>query len=221
MGIQPLAWMRAIRDAKPTPSSLLVLLCLGLRMRSDGTGFASTRQLADDASVGTRTVERATRWARESSYLIRARRGHRLGDGRVVASEWQLSAPFSIRQDRRLGNLNPPNPNLNPPNGAPQPDTGTTTEVFTQRSSPSTRQARERELLLEAGAADDEKIIDEIAGWHTELYGNSCPRTHAASIRAMFNGKPRSYIRAAMTNDHEKYRFRPGPPRFVNGEFVT
>jgi hypothetical protein len=41
----------------------------------------------------------------------------------------------------------------------------------------------------------------------------------------MFNGtpmsNPRRYIRAAMTNDCEKYRYRPGPPRFVNGEFVT
>ncbi len=76
-----------------------------------------------------------------------------------------------------------------------------------------------------ARARADEKLIDEIEGWHLELYGNPCPRTHAVAIRAMFNGTPMSnpgrYIRTAMSNDRDKYRYRPGPPRFVGGEFVT
>jgi hypothetical protein len=87
----PLAWMRAIRDAKATTSTKAVLLMLALRMRPDGAGFVSTRQLAVDASVSHSTVERATRWAREHRLLIQTRRGGRLGDGRVRASEWQLS----------------------------------------------------------------------------------------------------------------------------------
>jgi hypothetical protein len=91
--MKPLVWMRLVRDAGPTVARLAVLLCLALRMRPDGTGYASTRQLADDASVSLDTVKRATKWGRETSHLEQTRRGHRLGSGETVASEWRLTAP--------------------------------------------------------------------------------------------------------------------------------
>jgi len=92
--VKPLVWMRAVRDASPpTSAQLAVLWALALRMRPDGSGFTSTRQLCDDVTVSHSTVERATRWARETSWLDRVRRGHRLGNGVRVGTEWRLTEP--------------------------------------------------------------------------------------------------------------------------------
>lgn len=93
--MKPLLWMRAIRDAelkRPT-KRLAVLWALALRMEKDGTGFASGDTLANDAQVHRATVSRATRAERKTGYLVQTRRGHRLGDGTVIASEWQLTNP--------------------------------------------------------------------------------------------------------------------------------
>jgi hypothetical protein len=91
-----LEWMAALRDHPKRPSSMQrqVLEMLALRLDwKTGRGFASTGQLADDADVDERTVRRATGWARGADMLIQTRRGHRLGDGRTVASEWRLVIP--------------------------------------------------------------------------------------------------------------------------------
>lgn len=105
--VRPLAWMRAVRDAVPrfTRTRREVLLMLGLRMSANGTGFASGRQLGADADVGERTAERATADARRRGYLNRTRRGHRLGNGTVIASEWELTMPVdnSTQPDTRDG----------------------------------------------------------------------------------------------------------------------
>jgi hypothetical protein len=75
--------MRAVRDADPKPpaAQLRVLWALALRMSVDGAGYASERQLADDAGAGGRTVRNAVRWAIGAGYLNRTRREYRLSDG--------------------------------------------------------------------------------------------------------------------------------------------
>ncbi len=97
--VKPLEWMRSLRDSGEfTGGPLNVLLMLALRMRKDGTGFASQRQLAEDAGVSESTVKRALKTARESGsresgWVEQTRRGHRLTDGAAVASEYRLLDP--------------------------------------------------------------------------------------------------------------------------------
>jgi hypothetical protein len=95
----PLIWMRAVRDHVPKPpansSRLLVMVCLALRMRADGAGFASQRQLADDATVSEATVRRHLQWGRETGFVERTRRGHRIDEKTVIASEYRLTQPLT------------------------------------------------------------------------------------------------------------------------------
>jgi hypothetical protein len=93
---RPLVWMAAVRDhpQRPPSEQRHVLMNLALRLSWEtSTGFASARQLAADVGCDERTVRRATAWARASGMLIRTKRGHRLGDGSVLASEWRLTTP--------------------------------------------------------------------------------------------------------------------------------
>lgn len=87
--------MRAVRDADPpfTTARLAVLWALGLRMGPNGSGFASVQTLAADAGVSPETAKRAIRDGRQRGYLLQTRRGHRISDTVVVASEWQLTMP--------------------------------------------------------------------------------------------------------------------------------
>lgn len=92
--VQPLVWMRTIRDDTDlTAGTLNVLVMLALRMRKDGAGFASQEQLADDAGVSESTVRRALQKARDLGYVVRTRRGHRINDDVSVASEYRLTTP--------------------------------------------------------------------------------------------------------------------------------
>src|SRR5947207_1915931 len=69
---------------------------LALRMDwQTGRGFAATKQLMADASARDSTVRRSTKWARDNELLLQTRRGHRLGNGQVAASEWQLTQPVT------------------------------------------------------------------------------------------------------------------------------
>jgi hypothetical protein len=91
-----MTWMTAVRDHPDRPPALQrhVLFMLALRLDwATGCGFASTGQLAGDSDCDERTVKRATKWGREHEMLVQARRGHRLGDGRAIASEWHLKCP--------------------------------------------------------------------------------------------------------------------------------
>jgi hypothetical protein len=90
------SWLTAVRDhpERPAAHQCHVLTMLALRMDwKTGCGFASTGQLVADAEAAERTVRRATSWARRSALLLQTRRGHRLGNGQVAASEWQLTQP--------------------------------------------------------------------------------------------------------------------------------
>ena len=55
-----------------------------------GTGRASIDTIAEFCHTARSTVQRALRWGREALLLVRTRRGHRLGNGKVIASEWRL-----------------------------------------------------------------------------------------------------------------------------------
>lgn len=73
-----------------------VLTMLALRMDwITGCGFASVRQLGQDADASERTVRRGLDWARDTGYLLRTRRGHRVTSERTVASEWRLTQPVT------------------------------------------------------------------------------------------------------------------------------
>jgi len=101
-GVKPIVWMRLVRDHQPKPgpqsARFAVLWALALRMSHDGSGFCSVRQLAQDVEAGESTVYRHLKWARDTDYLAQLRRGHRLGNGAVAASEWRLSTPPSTPQ---------------------------------------------------------------------------------------------------------------------------
>ena len=139
---RPLAWMTAIRDhpKRPTPAQHLILNCLALRLDWEtGAGFASVRQLTDDAGVNEKTVRRATTWARDNGFLTRTRRGHRINAETVIASSWRLTIPGQtqgVTDDTlaetqpdtgdRLGQSQPdfngnPTGHSGPPNRTPQP----------------------------------------------------------------------------------------------------
>jgi hypothetical protein len=72
---------------------LAVLHNLALRMNAGGAGFASVRQLAIDSGVHERTVKRHLAWARDAGFLVQTRRGHRIDDSTVIASEYRLTDP--------------------------------------------------------------------------------------------------------------------------------
>jgi hypothetical protein len=95
--VQPLTWMRLLRDHTPKPPAnsarFAVLWALALRMKSNGTGFASVSQLSGDIVVHERTVKRHLKWAREAKFLEQTRRGHRVTAELSLASEYALIAP--------------------------------------------------------------------------------------------------------------------------------
>ncbi|MGH3162566.1 MAG: hypothetical protein ACRDOC_11815 [Streptosporangiaceae bacterium] len=95
---RPLEWMKAVRDHPDRPSArqrdVLGMLVLRLDWKT-GCGAVSIAQLAADADCEERIVRYATRWARTAGMLVRAKRGHRLGDGTTRATEWQLCLPSS------------------------------------------------------------------------------------------------------------------------------
>jgi hypothetical protein len=111
--VKPIEWMRAVRDhePKPGPQSMryAVLWGLALRLGGDGTGFCSVRQLCEDVEVSERTARGHLAWARKSELLEQTRRGHRLGNGSVVASEWKLTRAQPATRDllRSTGNPSP------------------------------------------------------------------------------------------------------------------
>lgn len=90
--VRNLEWLRALRDDPAvTGTRLLVLLTVGTYL--NGSGFLSVDQIAASTGLGRRTVIRHLGWARRTGWLVQTRRGHRLGNGGVVASEYQLAGP--------------------------------------------------------------------------------------------------------------------------------
>src|SRR5262245_12764434 len=147
-----------------------VLHCLALRMNwMTGRGFASTSQLADDADASRSTVIRSTKWAVTSALLLQTRRGGRLGNGQVAASEWQLIARGHTPQGVTGDTLTPQGVN-GPVSRCQQGGLKVSPgdhhqESSTSRSSSSaSRTAAAAVLRVFPGAREDEieKIVNEI-----------------------------------------------------------
>jgi hypothetical protein len=177
-----LVWLTAVRDHpdRPPPMQRLVLDCLGLRMDwKTGQGFASALTLAKDADVCGRTVLRATAWARKHGLLVMEKRGHRLTDESVKATEWVLCLPSQhvtgdLLEDAPTGHGSPvgkaPTGQSGHPNVTIRPSQRDSTAPPSRPSSskPSSSLARAgRDLgaaLARLGATDEEIAftIDQI-----------------------------------------------------------
>ena len=92
----PMTWLAAIRDhpRKPPTEQCHALTMLVLRLDwKTLNGHCGTVQLQADTDAGRSTVLRALGWAKREGFLTQTRRGHRLGNGQKIASEWALSIP--------------------------------------------------------------------------------------------------------------------------------
>jgi hypothetical protein len=134
--VRPLVWLAAVRDhpQRPAAPQCWVLTALALRLDwAAGSGYVSTERLRSDAGITERTVRRATTWARRHGLLVMTRRGHRMGDGRKVASEWALALPS---QPVTADTLSESQPDTTDRLRAPQPGTAL---VLHSKSQPDTR----------------------------------------------------------------------------------
>jgi hypothetical protein len=117
-------WLVAVRDHpnRPPQAQCHVLTMLALRVDwTTGCGFASGRQLGEDADASERTVRRATTWGRDTGFVVRTRRGHRVSAELVIASEWRLTQPAT---GDLLEKPTGQNGKANRPIGPTQPVTG-------------------------------------------------------------------------------------------------
>jgi hypothetical protein len=110
-------WLAALYDHPRLITSARrdVLLALAVKRLDYGTGagYCSVRTLAGDTGLSEATVKRALDAARKTEPVLleRTKRGHRLGDGKVIASEWQIIYPISTAHGRTLEvNLNSSHP---------------------------------------------------------------------------------------------------------------
>jgi hypothetical protein len=93
-------WIRSLyehADLTCMDREILVYLATWKLDFDTGTGHCSVAALADKKAGGLgcseRTVKDALARAVEHRLLVRTRRGHRLGDGTVTASEWRIVYP--------------------------------------------------------------------------------------------------------------------------------
>ncbi len=161
-------WLIAIRDhpARPPLAQSHVLTMLALRMNwATGRGFASARQLGQDAGVSEPTVHRATRWGRDSGYLLRTRRGHRVSADRILASEWRLTQPITGER------LEKPTDQNGRPNRSAEPTQPITTDPPSRTvSSRTVSSARADEA--DAPRADTKPPWCGFCDERTRLYGD-------------------------------------------------
>jgi hypothetical protein len=169
-----LMWMRAVRDHRPKAGRSArypVLWGLALRMRPDGSGFVSVRTLAGDVELGESTVRRHITWAIKTGFLVRTRRGHRITNEVAIASEYRLCQPLSTEQLESDPTAQLSRPNRSDNGTQPLSPDGPR-ESSPRESSPSrAKRAPERDILLRAGAADDEidDILNKIKTEHPEI----------------------------------------------------
>lgn len=156
-------WLVAIRDHpnRPPLAQSHVLWCLALRVDwHTGRGFASVQMLAADSGVEERTVRRATKWGRDTGFVLRTRRGHRINAETSIASEWCLTLPSYPQAESQpdTGDLlaNPtgqngqPNRTLEAPNRTPAQHHQESSVL--QKSSSSTRASREQDQYPHSNA---------------------------------------------------------------------
>lgn len=99
-------WLNAVycHPDRPSAPQRDVLTALAVKFTDWATGeaCASIEMLAEFTRHTRSTIQRALRWACDALLLIRTRRGHRLGNGKAVASEWRLQLPNSQGVTRAL-----------------------------------------------------------------------------------------------------------------------
>jgi hypothetical protein len=77
--------------------------------------------LTTDTGAGRTAVLDTLQWARQVGYLVQTQRGHRLGDGRTIASQWQLTDPSQQPRDGpRDESQGPDRASQGPPTGTPE-----------------------------------------------------------------------------------------------------
>lgn len=100
-GVQPLSWLRLLRDDPEVGGyRLAVLAALALRVSGvTGSGHCSYARAALDAGCSDAVAKRAIRWAIGRGYLRQISRGHRLGNGESVASVYELTGAQQVSGD--------------------------------------------------------------------------------------------------------------------------
>jgi hypothetical protein len=130
-------WERRVRESDLPGVDKLCALVLGTYMNGDGSGARPTLvTLAKNMGTSDRTARRRVDALIGSGYLERVRRGHRLGNGTGVASEYRAAAPAQPDTPDRLSDASTGHPcpvedistgqpvHLNRTTAAPQPVTG-------------------------------------------------------------------------------------------------
>lgn len=96
--ISVVQWLNIMycHPARPPAPQRDVLTALAVQFMDwgTGTGRASIEMLTGFTRHTRSTVQRALRWACDALLLVRTVRGHRLGNGKVIASEWRLQLPL-------------------------------------------------------------------------------------------------------------------------------
>ncbi len=95
-------WIAALHQQPglhATQRDLLTYLAVKRLDYGTGSGYCSVRSLAEAKGVHESTVKRALDLAQQAGLLRRTRRGHRIADGVVAASEWQLIYPPTAQPD--------------------------------------------------------------------------------------------------------------------------
>jgi len=89
-------WLAALYDVPGlTADRRDILVCLATRHLDFGTGagYCSVATLSTVLGCHEQTVRRALETARTAGLIERTKRGHRLGNGKPIASEWQIIYP--------------------------------------------------------------------------------------------------------------------------------
>jgi hypothetical protein len=181
-----------------------VLTMLALRMNwATGRGYASTRQLDGDADVEERTVRRATKWARDTGFLIRARRGHYISKETAIASEWCLTLPGYPQAESQ--------PDTGDLLGKPTGLNGEANRTAGEANRTAAHHHQESVFLQDLSPSSDliKIVIEEIENTTGRTIG---PQWAERTVRLLLNGhgaaNPAGYIRASIRAEPDpKTRF--------------
>lgn len=165
-------WIASLYEYPELTSAHRDLLAYVATKRLDfgsGAGYCSERVVADALGVNESTVRRAFAMARKLGLMERTRRGHRLGDGRVISSEWQvIYPPIPTGQGSPVENSTAQESPVDPIStgqrkqsqpGATDPPTGI--EVDTGIEEPLSQAPTDAGLLRAAVPDADEREIEQ------------------------------------------------------------
>jgi hypothetical protein len=163
-------WSWRMRDHKPKPRGATVGIVWTLAAILDpatGCGWASRATVADKTGESEAGVKRALRWAQDQFLIVRVKRGNRVTDDRMAASEWRLIGQTQHRNDAALAHTQgvTHDPLAQTPEGSP------VTRRPRPKGSPMTPQERpglkERpKISLPPAALDDETRVIRLAKKH-------------------------------------------------------